>query len=165
MSASLSKVTLTLDGAEAPPMLVQEQQQAIADLLEDSQFQPVAECDGPFALDLSLHDGRMVMTVTCANGTVLPHLILSLKPYARIIADYFMMVESYTKVAASGNPYQLEAVDMGRRGVHDEAATLLRQRLLDKVSMDHATARRLFTLICILHMAQTRHSGKMHNMG
>ena len=86
----------------------------------------------------------------------LPLLAISPRPYKKLIQDYFMMVESYEQVRHEGNPYKLEAIDMGRRGVHNEGATLLKERLAEKIEMDFETARRFFTLICVLHLGGQR---------
>ena len=125
-------------------------------LAEESLFHPAVnentpDTTGPYDLDLSIHDGRLVMEISNTDGTKLPALLLSVKPYTRLVRDYFMMIESYEAVRARGAAHQLEAVDMGRRGLHDEGANLLMDRLQDKIEMDHPTARRLFTLICVLH--------------
>ena len=91
-----------------------------------------------------------------ARGAALPHMVLSLSPYRGLIRDYFMMIESYEKFRSEGRQEKLEPVDMARRGLHDEAAHLMMDRLKDKITMDHLTARRLFTLVCALHMDQAR---------
>lgn len=141
-----------LDEADKTPVLRQERELALKSLSEGSRFQPAnTDIPGPYDLKLGTHDARLVMQMTGADGAALPALILSLKPYTRLVRDYFMMIESYETMRRGGTADQLEAVDMGRRGLHDEGATLLIERLSGKVSLDHQTARQLFTLICILH--------------
>lgn len=160
---TIAGVTLDLPGnAGLAPQLLAEQQQAIIGLCDNAEFIPAQDLKGPYHLTLGLAEGRLIIDVAGEGGGKLPTLVLSIKPYSKLISDYFMMVDSFEQVRSNGNPYQLEAVDMGRRGVHDEAATLLRQRLLDKIAMDHATARRLFTLICVLHLNQPRHGAMLH---
>jgi uncharacterized protein (UPF0262 family) len=92
-----------------------------------------------------------VFEMTNTNSEVLPILVLSLKPYKRLIQDYFMMVNSYEEALVGANPSRIEAIDMGRRGLHNEGAEMVAERLADKIKMDDDTARRLFTLICVLH--------------
>jgi len=129
-----------------------EKDLAIKTLAEDSVFQPAnTNTPGPYDLSLSIQDGRLVMDIKGADGTSLPALVLSVKPYTRLIRDYFMMIESYETLRRQGTACQLETVDMARRGLHDEGAALLIERLEGKIALDHETARRLFTLICILH--------------
>jgi uncharacterized protein (UPF0262 family) len=150
MNASLKSVTLQ-DAQNSSP-LTTEKNLALKALSEDSVFRPVNNnAPGPYDLSLSIQDGRLVMDMKSSEGVALPTLVLSVKPYTRLVRDYFMLIESYEKMRQSGTACQLEAVDMGRRGLHDEGATLLIDRLSGKIELDHATARRLFTLICVLH--------------
>jgi uncharacterized protein (UPF0262 family) len=107
--------------------------------------------EGPYDLTLSVEENRLVFRISNDNGDAIPMLVLSLKPYARLIKDYFLIVESYEKALRDGGPSRLEAIDMGRRGLHNEGASLLMERLKGKIVMDADTARRLFTLICVLH--------------
>tara|TARA_B100000780_G_scaffold278919_1_gene254367 strand:+ start:3040 stop:3588 length:549 start_codon:yes stop_codon:yes gene_type:complete len=131
--------------------LEQDRRAAVHDLETDSYFRPLRTDQGPYTLTLSVQDNRLVIEMENANGEPVPMLVLSLKPYKRLIKDYFMIVRSYDEAMREGKPSRLEAIDMGRRGLHNEGADLLIDRLADKVQMDHATARRLFTLICVLH--------------
>jgi uncharacterized protein (UPF0262 family) len=125
---------------------------ALKALCEDSVFQPVhANASGPYDLILSIQDGRLVIAMTDGQGNALPTLVLSARPYSRLIRDYFMMIESCETLRRTGAPCQLESVDMARRGLHNEGADLLIERLSGKITLDHPTARRLFTLICALH--------------
>lgn len=141
-----------LDESDKTPLLRHERELALNSLSEGGLFQPAnTDIPGPYNLRLGTQDARLVLQITGANGATLPALILSLKPYTRLVRDYFMMIESYELMRRDGTADQLEAVDMGRRGLHDEGAALLIERLTGKVSLDHHTARQLFTLICILH--------------
>jgi uncharacterized protein (UPF0262 family) len=130
-----------------------ERQVAIFDLLEDNQFAPDGAESGPYDLRLSLVDGRLVLDIS-GPDYVRRHM-LSLSPFRTIVRDYFMICESYYAAIRQSTPSQIEALDMGRRGLHDEGSRLLRERLSGKVETDHDTARRLFTLICALHRRPT----------
>ena len=142
---------------QASPEIAMEQRTAVHDLLLDNAFSPVSDGEagnGAYGLDLSLKDGRLVFAITQADGdaTGKPSMThtLSLTPLRRVTRDYFAIFESYTQSASQMSPAQLEAIDMGRRGAHDEGAEILRERLAGKIALDKATARRLFTLICAL---------------
>ena len=126
-----------------------ERQVAIFDLLEENVFQPEGAERGPYRLRLSLMDGRLAFDVA-GPGYEKRH-ILSLTPLKGTIRDYFMVCESYYDAIRHAAPSQIEAVDMGRRGLHNEGSETLRERLKGKVTLDLDTARRLFTLICALH--------------
>lgn len=134
------------------PLLQDEREQAVKGLLEFNQFKYLKSPDGPYKLRLSIEDAHLVFRFRDGADKELPLLAISPRPYKRLIQDYFMMVESYEQVRQEGNPYKLEAVDMGRRGIHNEGARLLQERLQDKIEMDFETARRFFTLICVLHL-------------
>ena len=130
----------------------QEHERAIAlfDILEDNAF-AVPGREGPYALTLGLVENKLAFAIsTQAGEPVMTHL-LSLTPFRRVIRDYEMICESYFNAIRTASPTQIEAIDMGRRGLHDEASETLRQRLEGKVDLDHDTARRLFTLIFALH--------------
>ena len=112
---------------------------------------PFPIAPGPYALTIALYDAKLAFDIrTEADGPVTTH-ILSLTPFRRIVKDYFMVCESYYAAIRTATPTQIEAIDMGRRGLHDEGATLLAERLKDKIVCDTATYRRLFTLITALH--------------
>lgn len=144
--------SVVLQDGDTASFLKNEKDIALKALTEGGLFQPVnAAAPGPYDLSLSIQDGRLVMDLRGADGTRLPALVLSVKPYTRLVRDYFMLIESYETTRQSGTPCQLEAVDMGRRGLHNEGADLLMERLEGKITLDHDTARRLFTLICVLH--------------
>lgn len=121
------------------------------DLVSQSRFRPCGNDDGPYEVEVTISAGKLIFRIIDCNKTELPSLILSIRPYMGLIRDYFMLCESFLDARANGNPSRLEAIDMGRRALHNEGADLLLQRLADKIEMDHKTARRLFTLICVLH--------------
>ncbi len=127
----------------------QEREVAIYDLLEKNSFHPDGAACGPYDLNLSLVENRLAFDIA-GPGYMRRHL-LSLSPFKGILKDYFMVCESYFDAIRHSTPSQIEALDMGRRGLHDEGSKLLRERLAGKVETDHDTARRLFTLICALH--------------
>lgn len=129
-----------------------ERRVAIADLLEVNRFRPsVEEAEGPFALHLAIEDDRLVFDVRQEDGSPVRAFVFALGPLRRIIKDYFLICESYYEAVRDAPLAQIEAIDMGRRGVHNEGSTLLRERLAGKIEVDFDTARRLFTLICALH--------------
>jgi uncharacterized protein (UPF0262 family) len=127
----------------------QERQIAIFDLLEENYFAPEGAGEGPYDLRMGLVENRLVFDIR-GPGYERRH-ILSLSPFRGLIKDYFMICESYYQAIRSSTPAQIEAMDMGRRGVHNEASKLLQTRLTGKIETDLDTARRLFTLICSLH--------------
>jgi uncharacterized protein (UPF0262 family) len=127
----------------------QERQIAIFDLLEDNYFAPDGASGGPYDLRMGLVENRLVLDV---NGPDYERRhILSLSPFRSLIRDYFLICESYYQAIRNATPAQIEALDMGRRGLHNEASERLRERLKGKIDTDLDTARRLFTLICALH--------------
>lgn len=127
----------------------QERQIAIFDLLEANYFEPEGAGCGPYDLKMALVDNRLVLDVT-GPGYQRRH-ILSLSPFRGLIKDYFIVCESYYQAIRNATPQQIEVLDMGRRGLHNEASAVLRTRLAGKIETDLDTARRLFTLICALH--------------
>lgn len=131
----------------------QEHERAIAiyDLLEDNSFALVGHDGGPYALLISLADAKLVFEVRNAEGVCLVTHILSLTPFRRLLKDYFMICESYYAAIRNATPSRIEAIDMGRRGLHNEGAQLLVERLKGKIETDQDTARRIFTLITALH--------------
>lgn len=130
-----------------------ERRIAIFDLLEANAFEIEGMDDGPYVLSLSVVDGRLVLDVArAADKQSVRALVLSLSPFRRIIKDYFFVCESYHAAIRNATPSQIEAIDMGRRGLHNEGSELLVQRLAGKFKVDFDTARRLFTLICALHV-------------
>ena len=128
-----------------------ERQVAIFDLLEANSFQP-AGLEGPFRILLRIEDDRLAIDLQDEAGAPLETIRLGLARFKRPVRDYFAICESYFKAVRSESPRGLEAIDMARRGLHNEAAELLRDCLAGKIEMDFDTARRLFTLICVLHI-------------
>jgi uncharacterized protein (UPF0262 family) len=127
----------------------QEREIAIYDLLESNVFEPEGGEGGPYDLKLGLIDNKLVFEVS-GPAHQKRHL-LSLSPFKGVLKDYFMVCESYYQAIRGSTPVQIETLDMGRRGLHNEGSELLRGRLAGKIEVDHDTARRLFTLICALH--------------
>jgi uncharacterized protein (UPF0262 family) len=128
-----------------------ERRVAIYDLLEDNSFRPTGHEGGPYALHLGISGARLVFDIRLADGTpVIAHL-LSLAPFRRIVKDYFTVCDSYYAAIRTATPDRIEAIDMARRALHDEGSTLVTERLKRKVDLDFDTARRLFTLITVLH--------------
>jgi uncharacterized protein (UPF0262 family) len=130
----------------------QERAVAIFDLIEENEFAPSVEHPGPYHLILAVADNKLVFDVRDTADQEIYKFILSLTPFRRIIKEYFEVCESYFAAIKTSSLSQIEAIDMGRRGLHNEGSEILRDRLAGKVEMDFGTARRLFTLICALHM-------------
>jgi uncharacterized protein (UPF0262 family) len=127
----------------------QERQIAIFDLLEENHFAPDGAAGGPYDLKIALIDNRLALDIT-GPGYERRH-ILSLSPLRAVVRDYHMVCESYYQAIRNATPQRIEALDMGRRGLHNEGSSLLQARLAGKATTDLDTARRLFTLICALH--------------
>ncbi|MBI3435920.1 MAG: UPF0262 family protein [Proteobacteria bacterium] len=147
-------VKITLDNASigrSSADIEHERRIAIYDLIEENSFAPADHVGGPYSLMLSIVENRLVFDVRLADGDKVVAHHLSLTPFRRVVKDYFMVCESYFRAIRSLSPSQIEAIDMGRRGLHNEGSELLVERLKDKISIDFDTARRLFTLICVLH--------------
>ncbi|MBC8239738.1 MAG: UPF0262 family protein [Alphaproteobacteria bacterium] len=134
------------------PQVEHEQKVAIFDLLEENRFVPVGGFTGPYHLHMKIEEDRLVFDIRNEEETPLGEIALSARSFRRIIKDYFLVCESYFDAIKTKAPSQIEAIDMGRRGLHNEGADLLRDRLDGKVEIDLDTARRLFTLICVLHV-------------
>jgi uncharacterized protein (UPF0262 family) len=128
-----------------------EREVAISDLLAANHFVPRGARGGPYDLTLSVTENRLVFDVKTGSGRALGRIMLSLTPFRRVVKDYFLLCESYY-AALQDAPRRIEAIDMGRRALHDEGSRLLADRLKGKVDLDFDTARRLFTLICVLHL-------------
>jgi uncharacterized protein (UPF0262 family) len=134
------------------PDVEHERAVAIFDLIEENNFRPVNdEKPGPYKLKLSLVDARLVFAITREDGSDVVTHILSLTPFRRIVKVYYMICESYYDAIRSASPSHIEAIDMGRRGLHNEGSQTLKDRLAGKIDIDFDTARRLFTLVCVLH--------------
>lgn len=125
---------------------------AIYDLLEENHFAPHGEYVGPYHLHLRLDDNRLIFDVRTIEDSPLLEVPLPLKSFQSIVKDYFMICESYYSAIKKATPSQIEAIDMGRRGLHNEGSEFLKERLAGKVDVDFDTARRLFTLVCVLHI-------------
>ncbi|MDP7143419.1 MAG: UPF0262 family protein [Alphaproteobacteria bacterium] len=134
------------------PLLQNECDTAIRDLTTKSDFHLIHQDKPPYNIDLDIQDNRLVMDICNPDSQQRHSFILSMSPYRRLIQDYFMMIESYEHMRLTATPEKLQTVDMARRGVHNEGADLLIDRLNDKIEMDHETARCFFTLICSLGM-------------
>ena len=148
----LTRIELDDSGLPPPtPEIEQERRVALFDLLEENAFTPVGGPDGPFHLYLSIQDRRLVFDIRDTQDAPVGAFHLSLSPFRQVIKDYFQICEAYFDAVKRLPPAQIEAIDMGRRGIHDEGSRILTERLEGKVLTDHATARRLFTLICVLH--------------
>jgi uncharacterized protein (UPF0262 family) len=147
-------VAVTLDEksiGRSGPDVEHERAVAIYDLIEENTFAPVGAERGPFALHLSITGNRLILDIRRADGVPVMAHLLSLSPLRRIVKDYFMVCDSYYQAIRAATPERIEALDMGRRSLHDEGSELLMERLKRKVTVDFDTARRLFTLICVLH--------------
>ena len=133
------------------PDIEHERAIAIYDLIEENLFAPEGAADGPFTLHLGITGNRLMFDIRKEDGTPVVAHLLSLTPFRRIVKDYFMICDSYYQAIRTATPDKIEAIDMGRRGIHDEGSRTLQERLKGKVRIDFETARRLFTLICVLH--------------
>ncbi len=125
---------------------------AIFDLLEENSFAPAGALAGPFHVHLGLEESRLILEVRSPADEPLDRIALPLQPFRGVIKDYFLVCESYYQAIRIASPSRIEAIDMGRRSLHNEGSELLRERLADKVAIDLDTARRLFTLLCVLHI-------------
>jgi len=154
MAGKLRLAAVTLDEAtigRANEDVEHEREVAIYDLLEQNSFAPVGHSGGPYALHLSINGSRLVFDIRLADGTPVVAHHLSLTPLRRIVKDYYLICDSYYQAIRTATPDKIEAIDMGRRAVHNEGSETLMERLKGKVTVDIDTARRLFTLICVLH--------------
>ena len=153
----ISHITLDETGLPAPtPEIEQERKVAMFDLLEDNSFNlPAREDrsvpDGPYHLALAIRDKRLVFDLTTEDEQKAAEFHLSLRPFAQVVKDYFQICESYFEAVKTLPPSQIETIDMARRGIHNEGSRVLQERLDGKAEIDSDTARRLFTLICVLH--------------
>ena len=138
--------------ARRSPEVEHERAVALFDLLEENDFHLVSGEQGPYRLRIGIFEQRLVFDVRNGEDVKLRDIILSLTPFRKVVKDYFLICESYYAAIKKLGPSQIEALDMGRRGLHDEGSDLLRERLDGKIEVDHDTARRLFTLICALHI-------------
>jgi uncharacterized protein (UPF0262 family) len=145
-----------LDG-ESPnnlsPYIEADREQAVVDLAAANHFTPLIGTDqtGPYALHLSIQEGRLVFDIRDVADVPLTAIGLALGPFRRLMKDYEMLVDSHIKAVEEGREQRIQAIDMGRRALHNEGADLITQRLAGKIGIDFDTARRLFTLVCVLH--------------
>jgi uncharacterized protein (UPF0262 family) len=147
-------VAVTLDEnsiGRSNPDVEHERVVAIYDLLEQNSFAPADNDKGPYSLHLSITGNRLAFEIKSEDGSPVVAHLLSLAPLRSVVKDYFMICDSYYAAIRTATPDKIEAIDMGRRGLHNEGSKLLMERLKDKVDVDFDTARRLFTLICVLH--------------
>ena len=147
-------IAVTLDEesiGRSNPDAEHERAVAIYDLIEQNTFAPAGHEGGPYRLQLSIAENRLVFDIRLEDNTPVVAHLLSLTPFRRIVKDYFLICESYYRAIRSATPSQIEAIDMGRRALHNEGTDLLLERLKEKLDLDFDTARRLFTLICVLH--------------
>ncbi len=147
-------VEIVLDDASigrSTPDVEHERAVAIYDLIEQNVFEPLGHDGGPYTLRIAVAEGRLQLEISDKRSGGRQMHILSLTPFRRIVKDYFLVCENYYAAIRTATPQQIEAIDMGRRGLHNEGSHVLRERLADKIAMDFGTARRLFTLICALH--------------
>ena len=125
---------------------------AIYDLIEENHFAPVGHDGGPYQLHLSIEENRLLFDIRDEADAPVGTVTLPLLPFRRIVKDYFSVCEVYFEAIKTASPSKIEAIDMGRRGLHNEGSELLRERLDGKIELDFDTARRLFTLLCVLHI-------------
>ena len=151
-AAARSLLSVVLDGEQRSlsPLQQADLAQAVHDLSVSNRFLP-ALLTPPFILHLAIVEGRLIFDVRTPEDRPLTALGLALGPFRRLIKDYQLLVESYAHAVQEGREASIQAIDMGRRGLHNEGATLMVQRLAGKVEIDFETARRLFTLVCVLH--------------
>ena len=138
------------------PEVRHERAVAVYDLLADNRFTLRDDDRGPYALNLSIQENRLVLDVCDADENSLERVLLPLTPLRTTIRDYFKICDAYYEAIRTATPSKIEAIDMGRRAVHNEGADILRERLADRLEMDTNTVRRLFTLICVLHVRDWR---------
>ncbi len=148
IAVNLDEKTMVRRSAEVE----HERAVAIYDLLEENYFAPNGDYVGPYSLRLRLEDNRLMFDVRSGDEEPMLLVPLPLKTFQSIVRDYFLICESYFTAIKKSTPSQIEAIDMGRRGLHNEGSELLRERLEGKIDVDFDTARRLFTLLCVLHI-------------
>jgi uncharacterized protein (UPF0262 family) len=147
VSVSLDEASINRGAADQE----HERQIAIYDLIDENSFALPGRDAGPYGLKIALQDAKLVLEITEESGAPVVAHILSLTPFRGLLKDYFMICESYYAAIRTAMPSQIEAIDMGRRAIHNEAAELLLERLKGKIECDHDTARRIFTLVVALH--------------
>lgn len=134
------------------PEVEHERNIAIFDLLEGNHFRLVDGFAGPYAIVLSLRDTNLILDIRREDDGEAAEVVIPMRPFRRVIKDYFLICESYFQAIKGATPSRIEAIDMARRGLHNEGSDLLREALAGKIELDQETARRLFTLVCVLHI-------------
>jgi uncharacterized protein (UPF0262 family) len=134
------------------PEVEHERNVAIFDLLENNRFRLINGFEGPYRVILSLRDSNLVFDIAQESGPEHFEVVLGTRPFRSVVKDYFMICDSYFQAIRGATPSKIEAIDMARRGLHNEGSDLLRESLEGRVEVDHDTARRLFTLVCVLHI-------------
>ena len=134
------------------PQVEHERKVAIFDLLEDNEFALTSGTAGPYSLHLGMEENRLIFDVSLEDNTPIERFGLPVKVFRRVVKDYFLICDSYFEAIKTKTPSQIEAIDMARRGLHNEGAEVLQDRMAGDVTMDRPTARRLFTLVCVLHI-------------
>ncbi len=165
-SAETRIARVVLDGSDRlrmSPAVARDVGQAISEIESDSSFKP-RQLDGPFILHLRLQNARLVLDMRDAGDKPLHTLALSLSPFRRLIKDYLLILDSHALAVLEGRGSRLEAIDMGRRALHNEGAALIKDRLDGKVVVDMETARKLFTLICVLNLGTSIHGAASGHM-
>jgi uncharacterized protein (UPF0262 family) len=163
MSEAQRIAAITLDErtvVRRSPAIEHERATAITDLLKDNRFAPESGRAGPFHLHLAIEENRLAIEIRAPENASSggprdepsETIVLPLQPFRRIVKDYFLVCESHYESIRGHGLARVEAIDVGRRSLHDEGSALLIERLAGKVTIDHDTARRLFTLICVLHL-------------
>ncbi len=153
MSEKIAKISLDESSMKKrSPEAEHERNVAIADLLDENNFEPRCMKSGPYNIHLAIEEGKLVLDVQSPQEEKHSKVILSITPLRGIIRDYFIIFDSYQTALNSANPSKIEAIDMGRRGIHNEGSQMLQDILKDRIVVDFPTARRLFTLICVLHI-------------
>jgi hypothetical protein len=153
LASRLDRVVLDGDlPTNLSPFIEADREQAVADLAAANHFAPLigTTVPGPYALHLSIQEGRLVFDIRDAGGAPLTAVGLALGPFRRLVKDYQLLVDSHIEAVQDGRGERIQAIDMGRRGLHNEGADLMTQRLAGKIDIDFDTARRLFTLVCVL---------------
>lgn len=143
----ICSVQVDHDYDQFSPVLVAEQAIAISDLLEDNRFEVIGQERGPYRLRVSTRNSRLTLHIATSGEELVGSHTLSFTPLRRVISDYVAIYESHARAAAAGDHYRTEAIDMGRRSIHNEGSDLLRERLSKWIDTDRSTARRLFTLV------------------
>lgn len=153
---SANRITeITLDEKSVvrrSPQVEHERKVAIFDLLEDNEFALRDGPEGPYGLHLRIEENRLVFDVRGDGGGHLTDIVLPVSAFRKTVKDYFMICDSYFEAIKTKAPSQIEAIDMARRGLHNEGAELLKERMTGFAAIDRQTARRLFTLVCVLHI-------------